>query len=131
MRLLLLDGRASVDHGAGIWFREPVREMTIFAEHHDFALSLLILDDSAPYISFDEPVEFEWVVVARLVQAVELILFSSFLVADGLGRCSVRGAGIERDKQRRQGCAMTKAKQQVLCVTRRAIDSAARGTHRG
>jgi hypothetical protein len=30
--------------------------MTIFAEHHDFALSLLILDDSARYISFeDEP----------------------------------------------------------------------------
>jgi hypothetical protein len=53
---LLLDGRASIDHGPRVWFREPVCEMTIFAEHHDFALSLLILDDSAPYISFeDEP----------------------------------------------------------------------------
>jgi len=32
-------------------------------------------------------------------------------------RTSVRGAGIECDKQRRQGCAMTKAKQQVLRAT--------------
>jgi hypothetical protein len=53
---LLLDGRASIDHCAGIWFRESVREMTIFAEQHDFALSLLILDDSAPYLLLeDEP----------------------------------------------------------------------------
>jgi hypothetical protein len=53
---MLLDGRASIDHGPPVWFREPVREMIIFAEHHDFALSLLILDDSVPYISFeDEP----------------------------------------------------------------------------
>ena len=53
---LLVDGRAVIDHGAGIWFRESVREMTIFAEQHDFALSLLILDDSAPYLSLeDEP----------------------------------------------------------------------------
>jgi hypothetical protein len=54
---LLIDGRAIIDHGAGIWFRESVREMTIFAEQHDFALSLLILDDSARLISFEaEPV---------------------------------------------------------------------------
>jgi hypothetical protein len=50
---LLLDGRASINHGAGIWFRESVREMSLYAEHHDFTLSLLILDDSAPYISFE------------------------------------------------------------------------------
>jgi hypothetical protein len=31
----------------------------------------------------------------------------------------VRGAGIECDKQRRQGCTMTKAKQPVLCAARR------------
>jgi hypothetical protein len=49
----LVDGRAVIDHGAGIWFRESVREMTIFAEQHDFALSLLILDDSAPFIAFE------------------------------------------------------------------------------
>lgn len=29
------------------------------------------------------------------------------------------GAGIDCDKQRRQGCAMTKAKHHVLCATRR------------
>jgi hypothetical protein len=52
--------------------------------------------------------------------------------ASGAARTSVRGAGIECDKQRRQGCAVTKAKHQVLCTTRReSIDSAARGTHRG
>jgi hypothetical protein len=49
--------------------------------------------------------------------------------------CLVDGGGnegIECDKQRRQRCAMTKAKQQVLCATRREpIDSAACGTHRG
>ena len=39
--------------------------------------------------------------------------------ASGAARTSVRGAGIECDKQRRQGCAMTKSKHQVLCTTRR------------
>jgi hypothetical protein len=38
----------------------------------------------------------------------------------------------ECGKQRRQGCATTKAKQQVLCATRwEPVDSAAHGTHRG
>ena len=58
---------------------------------------------------------------------------STILVAglSGAARTSVKGARIECDKQRRQGCAMTKAKQQVLCATRREpTDSAARGTHR-
>ena len=50
----------------------------------------------------------------------------------GAAGTSVRGAGIECDKQRRQECAMTKAKHQVLRATRREpIDSAACGTHRG
>jgi len=54
----------------------------------------------------------------------------AYCAASGAARTSVRGVGIECDKQRRQGCAMTKAKQQVLCATRREpIDSAARGTH--
>jgi hypothetical protein len=56
---LLLDGHASVGHGAGIWFREPVREMTIYAEQHDFALSLLLLDDSAPYTLFEDAAELD------------------------------------------------------------------------
>jgi IrrE N-terminal-like domain len=54
---LLLDGHASIDHAAGIWFREPVREMTIYAEQHDFALSLLLLDDSASYTLFEDAAE--------------------------------------------------------------------------
>lgn len=49
----LVDGRASIDHGDGVWFREPVREMTVFAEQHDFAISLLLLDDAPPFGSFD------------------------------------------------------------------------------
>ncbi len=54
---LFVDGRASVDHGSGIWFREPAREMTVFAEQYDFAISLLLLDDTAPFASFDEEAE--------------------------------------------------------------------------
>jgi len=54
---LLVDGRASIDHGEGIWFREPVREMTVFAEQYDFAISLLLLNDAAPFVSFDEESE--------------------------------------------------------------------------
>lgn len=45
---LLVDGRA------GAWFREPVREMTVFAEQYDFAISLLLLDDSVPVFLSDE-----------------------------------------------------------------------------
>jgi hypothetical protein len=55
---LLIDGRAIIDHGPGVWFREPVREMTVFAELYDFAISLLLLDDTRPFASIeaeDEP----------------------------------------------------------------------------
>jgi len=51
---LLVDGRATIDHGAGVWFREPAREMTIFAERYDFAISLLLLDDARPFASYEE-----------------------------------------------------------------------------
>lgn len=51
---LLIDGRATIDHGPGIWFREPVREMTVFAERYDFAISLLLLDDARPFASYEE-----------------------------------------------------------------------------
>jgi hypothetical protein len=54
---LLVDGRASIDHAAGAWFREPAREMTVFAEQYDFAVSLLLLDDAAPSISLEEEPE--------------------------------------------------------------------------
>lgn len=50
---LLINGRASIDHDKGVWFREPVREMTIFAEQYDFAISLLVLDDTPPFRSWD------------------------------------------------------------------------------
>ena len=45
---LLIDGRTGVDHDAGAWLREPAREMTIFAEQYDFAISLLLLEDARP-----------------------------------------------------------------------------------
>jgi IrrE N-terminal-like domain len=52
---LLTDGRGSLEHDRGVWLREPTREMTIFAEHYDFSLSLLMLEDNAPvYYSEDE-----------------------------------------------------------------------------
>lgn len=54
---VLFDGRASIDHGEGVWFSEPVREMTVFAEQFDFAISLLLLGDAAPFRSFEEEPE--------------------------------------------------------------------------
>lgn len=39
----LVDGRSGVDLPGGVWFREPVREMTIFAEQYDFIVTLLLL----------------------------------------------------------------------------------------
>lgn len=50
---LLVDGSASIDHNAGVWFGEPVREMTVFAEQYDFAISLLLLDDTRPFATFE------------------------------------------------------------------------------
>ena len=41
----LVNGKAGVDHGPGVWFQEPVREMTLFAEQYDFVLSLLLFED--------------------------------------------------------------------------------------
>lgn len=54
---LLVDGRASIDHDGGVWFKEPVREMTVFAEQYDFAISLLLLDDARRFISHDSEEE--------------------------------------------------------------------------
>ena len=44
----LVDGRTGIDVPAGIWLRESAREMTIFADQYDFAVSLLMLADDAP-----------------------------------------------------------------------------------
>ncbi len=42
------DSRGTKDHGAGIWFSEPVSEMTIFSEQYDFVISLLLLPNDPP-----------------------------------------------------------------------------------
>lgn len=45
----LIDGRVGIEVPAGVWLREPVREMTVFADQYDFAISLLLLgDDTSP-----------------------------------------------------------------------------------
>jgi hypothetical protein len=55
---MVVDGRAGVELPAGVWFSEPVREMTIFAEQYDFAVSLLLLENRYGYVQLDqEPVE--------------------------------------------------------------------------
>ena len=53
----LSDGRGSTDHSAGIWFNEPVREMTVVAEQYDFVISLLLLNDDAPRFFAGEDLE--------------------------------------------------------------------------
>jgi hypothetical protein len=53
------NGRANADHEAGIWFPEPVREMTLLAEQYDFAISLLLLADEAPRLQFESERELD------------------------------------------------------------------------
>ena len=53
----LVDGRAGLQHGPGVWFAEPLREMTIFSEQYDFTISLLLLEDRDRYIPIEEPEE--------------------------------------------------------------------------
>ena len=52
----LIDGRAGVEHGPGVWFAEQSREMTIFSEQYDFTITLLLLEDRDRYIPI-EPLE--------------------------------------------------------------------------
>lgn len=47
------EGRAGVDLPAGVWFREEVREMTIFSQQYDFAITLLLLQDERSYAALD------------------------------------------------------------------------------
>jgi hypothetical protein len=55
---MIVDGRAGVALPAGVWFAEPVREMTIFAEQYDFAVTLLLLKNRDGYTRFEaEPEE--------------------------------------------------------------------------
>lgn len=45
----LVDGRAGILLPPGVWFPEEVREMTIFSEQYDFAISLLLLENRQGY----------------------------------------------------------------------------------
>ena len=49
----LIDSRAGVLHGPGVWFDEEVREMTIFSDHYDFTITLLLLHDRARFIQLE------------------------------------------------------------------------------
>lgn len=49
----IIDRRAGIELGANVWFPEPVREMTIFAEQYDFAVTLLLLENRDGYTQFD------------------------------------------------------------------------------
>ena len=43
---MLEDNRSGVQHRPGVWFYEPVKEMTVFSDQYDFAISLLLLGDA-------------------------------------------------------------------------------------
>lgn len=51
---MLVDGRAGINLPAGVWFREEVREMTIFADQYEFAVTLLLLSDEVRFVPLDE-----------------------------------------------------------------------------
>lgn len=53
----LVDGRGTADHEPGVWFNEPVREMTVVAEQYDFVISLLLLNDDGKSWILDEESE--------------------------------------------------------------------------
>jgi len=50
---LLVDGRAGILHGAGVWFDEEVREMTIFSEQYEFTITMLLLEDRDRYFQLE------------------------------------------------------------------------------
>jgi hypothetical protein len=50
---MIVDGRSGIELPAGIWFAEPVCEMTIFAEQYDFAVTLLLLENRYAYTKLD------------------------------------------------------------------------------
>jgi hypothetical protein len=47
------ESRATKDHGAGVWFPEPLTEMTVLSEQYDFAISLLLLSNDPPPLRSD------------------------------------------------------------------------------
>lgn len=48
------ESRTGCNLAPGVWFNEEVREMTIFAEQYDFALSLLLLENVPRYARREE-----------------------------------------------------------------------------
>ena len=55
---MTVDGRTGIDLPAGVWFNEDLREMTVFADQYDFAISLLLLgNDTMPRWQADAPDE--------------------------------------------------------------------------
>lgn len=62
---MLIDGRIGIKHPAGVWFREPVREMTLFAEQYDFVITLLTLEEGAGGYQPDEETVFDTVDILR------------------------------------------------------------------
>jgi hypothetical protein len=55
---MTVDGRTGIDLPAGVWFNEDLREMTVFADQYDFAISLLLLsNDAMPRWQADAPDE--------------------------------------------------------------------------
>jgi len=55
---MTVDGRTGIELPAGVWFNEDLREMTVFADQYDFAISLLLLgNDAMPRWQADAPAE--------------------------------------------------------------------------
>jgi hypothetical protein len=53
-----IDGKKGIEMPAGVWFGEPLREMTVFADQYDFAVTLLLLgNDTMPRWQQDAPEE--------------------------------------------------------------------------
>jgi hypothetical protein len=50
---MVVNRRSGVELPAGIWFADPVCEMTIFAEQYDFAVTLLLLENRSGYAKLD------------------------------------------------------------------------------
>lgn len=53
----LVRRKATREHGAGIWFKEPCVEHALVSEVHDFALSLIHLGDATSRFEFFEEAE--------------------------------------------------------------------------
>jgi hypothetical protein len=89
---MIVDGRAGVELPAGVWFAEPVREMTIFAEQYDFAVTLLLLENRDSYMQLDrEPEEsaaphlsFDSIVSIASLSSVLTLAVVRWLTASGL-----------------------------------------------